>query len=185
MSDQENNATFISYAQALLELADARGQTSQVAEEVAQVAGIFNDNKTFRTYAGDPSVSVVEREHKLQSIFGGQVSATLLSTMKVLNLKGRLVDFPGIAAAFKKVLDDRAGKIDVAVTVAQPLTDHELEDVRQRVSSALKKDARVTQQVDNSIIGGLILRIGDRLIDGSVKSQLNSIKQKLLAASPV
>jgi F-type H+-transporting ATPase subunit delta len=74
------------------------------------------------------------------------------------------------------------GKIEVDVTVAQRLSDAQLEEVRRKVSTALKKDAVVHQYVDEKIIGGLVLRVGDRLIDGSVKAQLDAMRRQLLTA---
>ena len=77
------------------------------------------------------------------------------------------------------------GKIEVDVTVAQRLDPGTLEEVRQRISAALKKDAIVHQYVDESIIGGLVLRIEDKLIDGSVLAQLERMKRKLMQSAPI
>jgi F-type H+-transporting ATPase subunit delta len=71
----------------------------------------------------------------------------------------------------------------VDVTVAQRLSPDELENVRRRVSQALGKDAVVHQYVDESIIGGLVLRVQDQLIDASVRYQLDAMKQRLLQAA--
>jgi len=72
----------------------------------------------------------------------------------------------------------------VDVTTAQRLSPEELEQVREKISVALKKDAVIHQYVDESIIGGLVLRVGDKLIDASVETQLQTIKRQLLAARP-
>ena len=69
------------------------------------------------------------------------------------------------------------------VTVAQKLTPDQLEQVRQKVSAALNKDAVVHQYVDDSIIGGLILRVQDKLIDASVKTQIQKLREQLLAGT--
>jgi len=74
--------------------------------------------------------------------------------------------------------------VEVDVTVAQKLDSHTLEEVRKKISAALKKDAIVHQYVDDKIIGGMVLRIDDKLIDASVKSQLEAMKRQLFAATP-
>jgi F-type H+-transporting ATPase subunit delta len=102
----------------------------------------------------------------------------------VLNLKRRLKEIPAIAAAYDDLLDEKLGKIEVDVTVAQKLSPDQLEQVRQRVSQALKKEAVMHQYVDESIIGGLLLRVQDKLIDASVRSQLHSLRDQLLASQP-
>jgi F-type H+-transporting ATPase subunit delta len=183
MSIKHDQATLTSYAQALLELADARGVTQQVNDDLQSLVGVINSDAAFGHYLSDPTVGQVQREAVLDRVLGnGQTPATLVSFIKVLNAKNRLGDLTGIASAFKGLLDVRAGNVDVSVTVAQQLSADELENVRHRVSVKLSKNAVVTQTIDESIIGGLILKVGDTLIDGSVKTQLETIKKRLIAA---
>jgi F-type H+-transporting ATPase subunit delta len=179
---QDDHATHISYAQALLELADQRGVTDQVAEDAQTIAQVIGADPMLSRYFNDPSISHVERNGKLESSFHGKTADVLVGFLKLLNAKGRLGQFGAIAAAFKHLLDQRSGRVAVEVTVAQQLNDSELEDVRQKISEKLGKHALVTQKVDDSIIGGLVLKIGDKLIDGSVKSQLEQLKRRLVAA---
>jgi F-type H+-transporting ATPase subunit delta len=101
-----------------------------------------------------------------------------------VNLKNQMKNLPEMAAAYKDLLDEQLGKIEVDVTVVQRLPDDQLEQVRQQISSALKKDVVVHQYVQESIIGGMLLRVKDKLIDGSVRHQLAAIKEQLLAARP-
>ena len=183
MSLQHDKATLTSYAQALLEIADARGVTQEVADDLQSFVGVINSHAAFGQYMTDPTVGQVQREAVLERVLGnGQTVTTLVSFIKVLNAKHRLGDLTGIAGAFKGLLDVRAGNVDVSVTVAQQLSPDELENVRHRVSVKLSKNAVVTQTIDESIIGGLILKVGDTLIDGSVKTQLETIKRRLIAA---
>ncbi len=99
----------------------------------------------------------------------------------VLNEKGRLGLLGEISRAFDLLLDEKWNKVDVDVYVAQPLEGWQFDQVRQRVSDALGKEAIIHQHVDESIIGGLVLKVKDKLIDVSVKSQLSAIRTKLLA----
>ena len=86
--------------------------------------------------------------------------------------------------AYEDLLDERLGKVEVDVTVAVRLSPDELESVRQRIGAALKKDAVIHQYVDESIIGGMILRVEDRVIDSSVRYQLEAMRKNLLSAAP-
>jgi len=184
MQTTHHSPTTLSYAQSLLELADEKGATESIGQELGQVAEIINQNPTFAAYLADPGISQDERGQKLRTIFSGQVSPLLWNFLGVLNLKGKLKAIPEISAAFDDLLDEKLGKIEVDVTVAHRLSADELEKVRQSVSSALKKDAVVHQYVDESIIGGLLIRVQDKLIDASVKAQLEAIRRQLLAAQP-
>jgi F-type H+-transporting ATPase subunit delta len=101
--------------------------------------------------------------------------------MGVMSDKGRLGILAAVCDEYDKLLDQQLGKIEVDVTVAHKLNQQELEDVRQRISKAMKRDAVVHQYVDESIIGGVIIRVQDQLIDGSVRKQLETMKRKMLA----
>ncbi|HEX8323055.1 MAG TPA: ATP synthase F1 subunit delta [Tepidisphaeraceae bacterium] len=180
--NNDDHATLDSYAQALLQLSDARGVTDQVAGDVREISAMIDRDPVLAKYLSDPSISHVERGDKLDRTFSGKTPEVLVGFLKLLNAKGRLNNFGGIAKAFQHLLDLRAGQQDVEVTVAQALNPQELEDVRIEISKKIGKHAQVTQKVDESIIGGLVLKIGDKLIDGSVKTQLETMKRKLIAA---
>ena len=112
----------------------------------------------------------------------GRVSPLLSNFLGLLNQKGRLGLLPQIAAAYDDLLDEQFGKVEVDVTVAQPLDASNWSRSASRSSQALGKDAVVHQYVDESIIGGLVLRVQDQLIDASVRYQLQAIRSKLLSA---
>src|SRR5438309_133793 len=82
------------------------------------------------------------------------------------------------------LLDEKLGTVEVDLTVAQRLTSEQLEQAKQRISQALGRDAVVHQYVDENVLGGVVLRVGDKLIDASVRYQLQAMKEQLLAAAP-
>jgi F-type H+-transporting ATPase subunit delta len=172
----------VAYAQALLELAQPQNQHEAIGRELAQLREIIEQNKTFALFLADPAISEAEHGEVLKRVFQGQVSPLLMNFLGVVNQKGRLKSLVAISQAYDDLLDEMLGKIEVDVTVAQRLSDAQLEEVRRKVSTALKKDAVVHQYVDEKIIGGLVLRVGDRLIDGSVKAQLDAMRRQLLTA---
>ena len=176
--------TAIAYGKSLLELATERKQAEAIGTEMSELGKVLEQNPTFRAFLADPGISEAERRDVLKRVFEGKASPLVMQFLNVLNTKNRLKSLGMIVDAYEELLDEQLGKIEVDVIVAQKLAPDQLEQVRQKVSSALKKDAVVHQYVDESIIGGLILRVQDKLIDGSVKHQLNELKQKLLAARP-
>jgi F-type H+-transporting ATPase subunit delta len=137
-----------------------------------------------RTILADPAISRADRGKVLANGFGGRVSPLVMNFLNVVNEKGRLGELTSMASAYDDLLDAQFGKVEVDVTVAQRLDAEQLEGVRQRVSNALRKDAVVHQYVDESIIGGIILRVQDQLIDGSVRTQLKQIKERILSGRP-
>lgn len=172
------------YARSMLELANENGQAETLGAELRGIGEILSANPTFAEMLANPALGAEERKELLVRTFGGKVSPLLANLLGVLNSRGRAGMLGGVAAAYDVLLDAQLGKVEVDVTVAQRLGDEELEEVRRSVSASLGKNAVVRQHVDESIIGGLILRVQDRLIDASVKQQLQSIRRQLLASRP-
>ena len=176
--------TAVTYARSLLELAQERNIAQPIGAELASIREVLDANPTFREFLRDPAIGAEERTGVVDRVLRSRVDPLLGNFLGVMNLHGRLGLLDEVAAAYEQLLDELTGKVEVDVTVAQQLTPDELEQVRQRVSSALKKDAVVHQYVDDSIIGGLVLRVGDKLIDASVRSQLETMRRQFLAAAP-
>jgi F-type H+-transporting ATPase subunit delta len=184
MQTTHHSPIVLAYAQSLLELASEQNQVEPIGKELEQVAELIAENPTFATYLADPAIGHEERAGMLKKVLGGKVSPLLWNFLGVLNLKGRLKYIPEMALAYDDLLDQKLGKIEVDVTVAQRLSPEHLEQVRQRVSQVLGKEAVIHQYVDESVIGGLLLRVQDRLIDSSVRSQLHSLKHQMLSSTP-
>jgi F-type H+-transporting ATPase subunit delta len=182
MQTTHHTPTVLSYAHSLLELADEKNQAAPIGEELTQLREVLDQNPTFVLFLADPGISQDARAKVLTDTFRGKVSPLMWNFLGVLNLKNRLPLLRQIIAAYDDLLDEKFGKIEVDVTTAHKLSPDDLENVRTRVSTALKKDAVIHQYVDESIIGGMQLRVGDQLIDASVKSKLQAIKQKMLTA---
>jgi F-type H+-transporting ATPase subunit delta len=182
MQTTHHTPTVLSFATSLLELAEQDNISDSVGEELNQIGEILEANPHFVLYLADPAISQAAREGVLRAIFGGKVSPLLWNFLGVLNLKNRLPLLEQIIAAYDDLMDEKHGKIEVDVTTAHKLSPDELQMVQQRVSAALKKDAVIHQYVDDSLIGGMLLRVGDQMIDASVKSQLQAIKQKIMSS---
>jgi F-type H+-transporting ATPase subunit delta len=179
-----NSPTAVTYARSLLELAQQRKIAQPIAAELNQIKGVLDDNPTFVAFLRDPGISSEERTRVVDRVLKPQVDPLLASFLGVLNAHGRLRLLDQVIAAYNDLLDETLGKIEVDVTVPQELSADELEGVRKKVGDALKKEVVIHQHVDESIIGGLVLRVEDKLIDASVRSQLQTMKRRLLAARP-
>lgn len=170
-------------ATALLELAQERGQLDAVAGEMSAIAQAIAGAPQLQAFFESPSIKDQDRTDVLERTFLPGSSPLVASFIRLLISKGQTGELAGVAAAVERLMDVRQGKLDVDVTVARELSPKQLDDVRQRVSTAIQKQAIVKQHVDPSILGGIIVRFGDKLIDGSVRSQLKAIEDKMLAAT--
>ena len=98
----------------------------------------------------------------------------------MLNAKDRLSHLPAIVAAFDQIVQDRFGRIEVDVYTAEPVDGEELASMRSQLQEILGREVILHPYTDSEMIGGLRLRIGDNLIDGSVASQLRKLRDQLI-----
>jgi F-type H+-transporting ATPase subunit delta len=170
------------YALALVELAEQGGQLDTVAEQVASLAPLIQADADLRGLLNTRMLSEAQRTDILKSIFEGRIHDLLYRFIQVVASKGRLGELPQIFHAFARLVDEHRGIVEVEVHVAQPLTEEGRRCVEEGLRRSLKHDIRLRQHVDAALIGGLKIRIGDRLLDASVAAQLRQIENELTDA---
>jgi F-type H+-transporting ATPase subunit delta len=175
--------TALSYARAVLELAEERKTPlDAIRQEINAVADIVSGDSAIGQYLTDPAIGVEARSQVIARAFSGKVSPLVYDFLRLLNVKSRLAILGEIVEAYGELVDEKLGKVEVDLMVAQKLTEAQVEEARKSISAALKRDAVVHVYVEEDLIGGAVLRIGDRLVDASVKYQLVAMKEKLLAS---
>lgn len=172
------------YATSLLELAEAAGGDEKIAEtgeQLAAVVEIVHSDPQFAEFLRSPIVKRSSRGDSIRRMLDGQVSDLLLRFLLVLNDKGRLGRLADVSAAFEEILNERFGKVEVDVfTVDGRLDDAQVSLLAGKIRSKLGKEPVFHQYKDPSLIGGLVLRVGDQLIDGSVRGRLRGLRESLL-----
>lgn len=174
------------YAQSLLELADAAGGDEKIVEtggELGVIAEMIRGDVEIAEFLRSPIVDSEKRAGALRRIFEGRVSDLVLRFLLVLNGKGRLGEFGAMATAFDQLVNERMGRVEVDVmTVDGSLDPDQLALLGEKVKAKLGQEPVFHQYADDSLIGGLVLRVGDQLIDGSVRGQLRRMREELLAS---
>ena len=171
----------IVYAQSLLEVCDKMGGNA-VAEacssELRDLAEIIRADKMFAEFLKTPIVGSDQRKATLEKIVKGRVSDLVFRFIMVLANHGRASRIADVSDAFDSLMQERLGRIEVDMyTVDGKASDEVIATVKARVKEAFAKDAVLHQYSDASMIGGVKLRIGDQLIDGSVATQLRNMRE--------
>jgi F-type H+-transporting ATPase subunit delta len=174
----------VAYARSVLELAVERSIADETGRDFGQIAEVVDQNPDLQVFLASPAIGQVERGQVVDKAFRGRVSELVLNTLLVMNRKGRLGLLRQVVAAYTDLLQEQQGIIEVDVFVAERLTPDQLEQVRRRVGAALKREAVIHQYVDPSIIGGLVIKVADRLLDASVRAQLRAIRRQFLSSRP-
>lgn len=168
------------YAQAVFEMADEQGTLDRWERDLRSLAGAFND-PMFATYFDSPQVSAEQKLTTAEQILGPEAQPLMRNFVGLLIEHQRIRLLPQIYHVFHDRLLERQGIAVGEVTTAVPLGPEELELVRQRLGEVVGKQIEIRTTVDPEIIGGIVARIGDELIDGSVIGQLRKLRARLVA----
>jgi F-type H+-transporting ATPase subunit delta len=170
------------YAQAIYEIGEESGQLTRLSHELALAAEQINASKELSVALTDPGVSEAARFAILQSLAGplglGEVA---LNTLKLLVRRHRIDELAEIAVALTARSDARLGMVRVKVTSARPLSDNYYERLSHQLEQGLKRKIQLEKVVDNSLIAGLVIQVGNNIIDGTVRGRLEKYEHQLLS----
>jgi len=181
-----NSALANVYARSLFELAQQAGGQEKISEvlgELEQICELLRSDREFREFFASPIIDKAARSESIRQIFSNRITDLTLRFLLVLNNKDRLNQLESVAAAFDHKVQEAYGRVEVDVYTAAPLGREQLESVRERIHKAIGRDPVLHPYAEPAMLGGLKLRIGDQLIDGSVANKLRRMKRDLLASS--
>ncbi len=172
------------YAAALYTLASERKVLDQVVDEMAALGRLIAQSPELGRLVGDPFADGAQVAPVLNAALAGQgFSEILRNFVGVAVMNRRLRDLPALVAGFARLVAQKRGEIVADVTSAQPLTDLQRNQLRARLAEAGFASVRLAEHVDASLLGGLILKIGSKLYDTSLKSRLNRLSYSLKGAA--
>ena len=168
------------YAEALLAVAEQRGQADEVGEELKGLVESFAADPALEAFFKTPAVNRVRKDEVIAKVFDSRATPLLTDFLRVLNRKGRLGLIRLIAVAYRGLRDIKANRTRVLVETAAPLSDKQLEDLRTTLGGILSKTAVLVTRVNPELIGGLIVHVGDKVFDTSVRTKLLNVRTQLL-----
>ncbi len=169
------------YAKALLGAAEKAGQADEVVGELeAIVSDVLNKLPQLDEIMKTPRLTHEERLPMLDKAFGGRVSGTTLTFLKVISKHGRLDCVRAIARAARKQLNAARGRVEVRVETAYPLSNPVRERINGRLRELLGREVDLTTDVNEDLIGGLVVRVGDTVYDASIAARLKRMEQVTL-----
>ena len=170
-----------SYAETLFELAERHEGAGIFVGGIEMVADFTEDPKV-REFFGTPRISAARKKSALERAVGPSVPLMLLRFLKVVIDRGRQRLIPDIARQYRALLERHLGLRHMEVTVARPLDSVEFEDLGAQLSSATGATVIPHLRVRPDIIGGIVIREGDMVYDGSLKRQLDALRRRLMSA---
>ncbi len=167
------------YARALFDLAVEKNILQQIEADLTGIRQVLAESKELQTFLQHPQTDAAVKKDKIKSIFSGKVSEYVLSLMLLLIDRRRESILSEVADEFVGMSNRANNVVDAEIVSAVPLDEQELLGIAERFGKKINKTLRMKNDVDPAIVGGLVIRIGDRIYDGSIKGKLARFKQSL------
>lgn len=168
------------YASALFELAVDENQVTAVEGDLEKLRAAIAESQDLGALLKDPEISRKQAGAAITAVAEMMHLAPLTKNfLGVLAKNRRLASLPDMIRAFNVIAAAQRGEVTAEVTSAHPLDDTQISELTQKLTAREGRDVKVRTEVDPSILGGLIVKIGSRQIDGSIRTRLNSLAQAM------
>jgi F-type H+-transporting ATPase subunit delta len=168
------------YAKALVEIGQEQNALDKYGQDLTNIVDLMQGSKDFSELLISPVFTKEDKKRIADEILQKIDTARMVANFINLLIDRKRIDqLPGIEQAFREKVDDMRGITRGEVTSAEPLGDPELAKVTEVLSTISGKQVQITANVDPTLIGGLVAKVGDRVFDGTIRTQLNQLKESL------
>jgi F-type H+-transporting ATPase subunit delta len=170
------------YGTAIYQLAVEKDQIDIVANEIASIKTVLETEEDFVKILNHPKIVVEEKIALVESIFKGKVSDDVMGLIVLTIVKGRQSHLVDIIKYCEDAIDEHNNIVSAFVTSTEKLDKPHKKQLNQRLETLTGKSVNMSYDVDKSLIGGMIIRIGDRILDSSIKGKLANMSKALYEA---
>ena len=167
------------YARALFEAAEEAGRVDAVASDLAAIAGAMDEVPELRAFLRNPQIDPAGKAEVLEQLTR-EAEELVGNFVRLVAVKGRAGELPEISTELDALVAQAQNRLTVELTTAHELSDAEAKSIVQQIEKASGRTVEATRSVDPNLIGGIVLRIGSHLADGSVRGRLNRLRQELI-----
>ena len=171
------------YAEVLLELGQRHGEAEAYAAAFGDLDAAVKDDPRIRQFLETPKIEQSAKQAALRTAMAGKAPETFLRFLVVVLSKHRQGLLHEIREEYDALLDQRAGRVHAQITLARPADEALVREIGERLSTKLGKKVVPHVTVNPAIVGGIIVKYGDRVLDGSMRRQLLSLKREMLHAN--
>jgi F-type H+-transporting ATPase subunit delta len=169
------------YAKSLLDLSREQGVLDAVNADMQLLAQVCDANRDLTLLLSNPIINSDKKLNVLQSVFGSSVSKLSMAFFDILTRKGREANLAAIAKEFVAMYKKSKGIETAVITSAVALNDSLRAQIQKALAENVKASVELVEKVDSKLIGGFVLRIGDRQFDSSVASELRKLTREFSA----
>ncbi len=170
------------YAQALFELAVEEDKTSAFLEEASGLLEVIRTNAEFAQFMNHPKIQKEDKLEVVQNVFRDKISREMLGFLVTIVEKDRYTEIEAILEDFVAAVKEYNNIGTAYVTTAIAINDQEKQDIESRLLATTRyKTIECIYDVDTSLIGGMVIKMGDRVVDSSIRTKLDKLQRELLA----
>jgi len=170
----------IRYAKAFFSLAKDKGLTSELRKDAGLITNVCETSNDFILLLESPVVKTSQKVKAIRSIFEGKLNTLSLKFLVLIAENNRTKNIPDIFRSLEALYQQEAGVKTAVLTTAQPMNETLVSQVQQKLEIEFNAKVELTQKVNDELIGGFVLRIGDKQYDASVSTHLKKIREQLL-----
>ena len=167
------------YAQALFEVGEETQTTSELYQELSELVDIFNENKDLYNILKSPLIGREDKKNVMQNIFKNQLSNSMNNFLKLVIDKDRISAIENLKESYKSLLNDKNNILEGTAITAVKLSEKEIKDLEKNLSIKYNKNVTLNNIVDETILGGVLVKLGNEEIDGTVRTRLSKMKNQL------
>lgn len=169
------------YAVALMETAVEQKAVEPVAVDMNKLGDLLKGSRELSLFIASPIIRAAKKKAVLQEVLKSVVGKEVLNFCLLMASKGREEHLPEVVEQFTELYNKRVGIVDVGVLSATPLQDDQQEKLRKKLEQYTSRKVLLNAGVDAELMGGLLIQIGDTVLDGSVRHQLERLKDRFVA----
>jgi F-type H+-transporting ATPase subunit delta len=169
------------YAEALVDISVQNGAIEAFQGEFQSVVSVYDTQPDFKLFLLNPEIRTEVKKDIMKKLFSSRLKGEMVSFLMLLLDKGRIKFLPGIFEEFVKLADKKKNVLDMTIIAAAPIGDKQVDEIKQKYIKLYKaSSAKVKIEVDGNLIGGVKVKVGDRVTDGSIKGRLEALKDILI-----
>lgn len=168
------------YALALYEVAKEKDKVDEYINDLREICDLIENNKDFYEVVKHPQISTKNKKRTFINIFKGKIDEELLSFLLILIEKDRILYLREKLNEMEKIDLERKNILTAVVKTAVPLLESEISDLQEKLEKQYNKKIIMTTEIDKSLLGGVYVRVGNDVIDGTIKSKLEEMKDIML-----
>lgn len=174
-----NKETIRGYAQALFAVAEAEGVLDEVTDELFRFSRTVDQHPELRQALTDPKLPAEQKRTVLQELLGERANRHTLNVLEFIVEQGRARELEAIVSELIEIAAERRRHVVAEVRTAVPLDGDRRDRLAAALSEATGKDVELKVIVDESVVGGVVARVGDQVIDGSIRRRLELARERL------